>query len=629
MARNSRSQGLVGNTMEKYVETESDQKIKACIDQAKSFAVIAGAGSGKTTSLVEALKYIRKNHENALRTQGLNVVCITFTNRAVEVIKKRLNSDELFKVSTLHSFLWREIKGFQSDIKKAVRECLIPARIAKKQEDDNGGNSQKAIAARGKVAELEKDLVQIESVDAFVYDETSGRNYSSGNLDHDDIVDLAPIMLGKLPLLRKIIEQKYPYIFVDEAQDTFPQVVAALNHVTEGEGLPIVGYFGDPMQQIYDKGTSDFHGPPGSEVILKEENYRCSTEVINFLNAFRKDIKQAPSSDNEAGSVELLLIQSEDGEEKQHNRKVYSERQLDKVTTQFDNAISHIGWDDDEEVIRLFLARQMIARRLGFPHLNKLFKGEYSSLNSQNDYESGEHYLLKPFISVLYPAIHAYRVKNNPEVLKVLRKYSPVLDPKGANRHKSVKDVVLTVEKSISALSGMWDKATVCELLKFSLQEGLIVRSERLHEALNDLLPQLEEYNEEVHVKKKGAWLAHDFFTHNTSELAPYIKFVNEETPFSTQHGVKGEEYKKVLVVFDDTEANWSLYSFSRMLAPQAAGKGPSEGQLRRSKKLAYVCFSRAEQDLKIILFTLNPSTAMQELINLKLFREDQISILE
>jgi hypothetical protein len=35
--------------------------------------------------------------------------------------------------------------------------------------------------------------------------------------------------------------------------------------------------------------------------------------------------------------------------------------------------------------------------------------------------------------------------------------------------------------------------------------------------------------------------------------------------------------------------------SFTRMLVPQAAGRDPSEGQLRRSKKLAYVCFSRAD----------------------------------
>ena len=52
-----------------------------------------------------------------------------------------------------------------------------------------------------------------------------------------------------------------------------------------GEGLPIVGYFGDPMQQIYDKRAGNFIGPPGSVQITKVENYRCSRSVIDLLNA--------------------------------------------------------------------------------------------------------------------------------------------------------------------------------------------------------------------------------------------------------------------------------------------------------------------------------------------------------
>ena len=54
----------------KLKPTVADQKIAKCIDNEKSFSVIAGAGSGKTTSLVEALKRIRENVEKSYVKMG-------------------------------------------------------------------------------------------------------------------------------------------------------------------------------------------------------------------------------------------------------------------------------------------------------------------------------------------------------------------------------------------------------------------------------------------------------------------------------------------------------------------------------------------------------------------------------
>ena len=61
------------------VPTEADAKISECIDNEVSFSVIAGAGSGKTTSLVEALKRIRVKRGETLRKNGQRVVCVTYT----------------------------------------------------------------------------------------------------------------------------------------------------------------------------------------------------------------------------------------------------------------------------------------------------------------------------------------------------------------------------------------------------------------------------------------------------------------------------------------------------------------------------------------------------------------------
>lgn len=138
------------------VESTADAQVHKCLEEHRSFAMIAGAGSGKTSSLVDALGRVRDREGKALKRQGQRIACITFTKRAVEVIKERLGFDELYLVSTLHSFLWGQISRFHEDIRGALHESRIPALIAKAKEDDNGGMSKKAQKARAKIERLTK-----------------------------------------------------------------------------------------------------------------------------------------------------------------------------------------------------------------------------------------------------------------------------------------------------------------------------------------------------------------------------------------------------------------------------------------------------------------------------------------
>ena len=260
----------------KFIDTKADAQIKECLDKDLSFSVIAGAGSGKTTSLILALRYLRAIKSRELRRDEKHVACITYTNRAVKVIFDRLDRDDLFLVSTLHKFLWGLIKRFTTNIKDALKKYAIPKHIQKKQKDDNGGQSKKAIAAREKIASLQKDLENVGGVPRFEYNDTNFSDYSNGLLNHDDVIDVAAYLIKENINLRKILGQRFPYIFVDEAQDTFTNVVEALNALCSNDGIPVVGYFGDPMQQIYDKRAGDFKGSGNSKTITKEENFRCS-----------------------------------------------------------------------------------------------------------------------------------------------------------------------------------------------------------------------------------------------------------------------------------------------------------------------------------------------------------------
>ena len=606
------------------VPTEADAAVRKCIADQLSFALIAGAGSGKTSSLVSALSEIRETHGHSLRQNGQRIACITFTKRAVEVIRRRLGFDELFCVSTLHSFLWSEISQFQKDILCALEEYRLPALIAKASEADNGKQTKAAQKAREKVERLKNELACLKDVPGFVYDDASFSDYINGKLSHDDIIEISGYLLRERKNFRHLIGVRYPFIFVDEAQDTFVPIVDGLNLVCEDGGLPIVGYFGDPWQQIYEDRAGDFAPPKNGVSITKVENFRCSPQVIEFLNAFRGDVKQIAAGTNAEieGSVEVRLVQSEPPE---GPRKTYSEEQLDRALAAMDQAVEGWGWSDRNDVVRLFLVRQMIARRLKFPLLQQLFTGPYSSQNAQEDYESGEHYLLKPFLRVVCPLLDAADKGEGRKVIDLLRVHSPAYDPKGPNAKLKLREMIDRSNTHIQELAKIWKGGTVREVLEYCAEHGLIKRSERLTEQLAKPA-RSEEYDEALHGLEKGDWLADALFSMSTTELSSYREFILENTPYSTQHGVKGEEYPNVLVVFDDVEANWNKYNFSKLLTPGVAGE-PTEGQFDRGRKLAYVCFSRAEKNLKILFFTQTPEATRDELVARGLFSEDQISI--
>jgi len=607
------------------IPTKADTEIKECIDENRSFSVISGAGSGKTQSLLTALSYIRDSKADELRKKDQKILCITYTNRAVGVIFSRLNFDEIFYVSTLHSFLWTVINRFSTDIRKTLIDHHIPAQIAKKQEDNNGGNSKKAVAAREKIASMQEDIKFLQVVSHFSYsDNSTFSKYSEGQLSHDDIIAIAGHLITNNAILQKIMAQKYPYVFVDEAQDTFPEIVTALNTLCSGSNLPIVGYFGDPVQQIYDKRAGDFSGPEGFKLIKKEENFRCSKAVVNLLNAFRTDIQQVSAGEVSKleGSVEIRLVAAEQPE---GPRKRYTDEQIDRVSSKFNETLKIWGLLENEDTKYLFLVRQMIAKRLGFETLQKLFTGLYASTRAQEDYESGDHFLLKPFIKVISPLLIAHKANNQKEVLDILRNSSPTFNPKGKNATKSLRKMRDLAKILIEELFVKWSKNTLQEILLFCQENEIIEVSERLSQHL-ERSPRNEEYNKDLHEIDKEDWLVDDFFKMRTGEIEPYVEFINEHTPYSTQHGVKGEEYKNVVVVYDDIEAAWNLYSFTKMLVPEIAGN-PTEGQLDRSTRLAYVSFSRAVENLRILLFTADPVGTKSILIEKSLFHEDQVII--
>ena len=104
--------------MSNKIEEEKQllQSIFDVVELGKSFRFSAGAGSGKTYALVECLKYLLKTQVGTLSKNKQQIICITYTNVAVNEIKGRLGNSELVIVSTIHEMLWDIIQRYQPEL---------------------------------------------------------------------------------------------------------------------------------------------------------------------------------------------------------------------------------------------------------------------------------------------------------------------------------------------------------------------------------------------------------------------------------------------------------------------------------------------------------------------------------
>src|SRR4051794_14987575 len=98
----------------------ADSEIEECIEGRQSFLLDAGAGAGKTYSLVQALKLLVNRERVRLNSSGQRIACITFTNVAKDEIVERINNDPLVRVSTIHDLLWDLMAPHQRALRLAV-----------------------------------------------------------------------------------------------------------------------------------------------------------------------------------------------------------------------------------------------------------------------------------------------------------------------------------------------------------------------------------------------------------------------------------------------------------------------------------------------------------------------------
>lgn len=132
-------------SIDNHIDDHVEKEIQDCFstEDPKCFFVFAGAGSGKTRSLINTLTFLDKERGKSLLMKGKQIAVITYTNAACDEISRRLQYKPIFSVSTIHSFLWDLIKSYQADIKEWVTQ-FIQKEIEELQQKQVKGRGGKA-----------------------------------------------------------------------------------------------------------------------------------------------------------------------------------------------------------------------------------------------------------------------------------------------------------------------------------------------------------------------------------------------------------------------------------------------------------------------------------------------------
>jgi len=613
-----------------------DEEIYSCLnlDDPKSFFLFAGAGSGKTRSLVEVLKRFRYENITRLRKNGQKAAIITYTNAACDEIKSRLEYDSAFHVSTIHSFAWELINPYTNDIRSWLVSNLEEeiADLMEKQGKAKNTKTKTYIDRERKIELKNKRLGILPDIKRFTYN-PNGDNLEINSLNHEEVIKITAGFVQDKPLMQSILIQKYPIILIDESQDTKKELVDAFFEVQKNKSADLsLGLFGDTMQRIYTDGKKDLgqNIPDTWATPAKIINYRCPRRVITLINKIRSgaDDQSQEHHKEEDGFVRLFIIDSNGAIEK---AGVESE-----IASQMAALTGDQQWDDpaQTDVKVLTLEHHMAANRGGFA---PFFEPLYSVNKLRTGLLDGSLSGVSLFSKRILPLIKAMQANDKFAASRIVRENSALIQKEVLKNAPNSIEELTKAKDAVEVLFSLWaDEAdpTLNDILKevfrsgiFQVPDSLLPIATRLNENQEGEEEDVDEIDGDPVLDAWNTALNCKF-----CEFEEYVKYISDESRFGTHQGIKGLEFPRVMVILDDDVARGFLFSYEKLFGavePTATDiKNEQEGKetsIDRTRRLFYVTCSRAEESLAIVAYTKNPAKVAQYTIEQEWFGEGEI----
>lgn len=543
---------------------ESLAAVFAALEERQSFKLEAGAGAGKTYSLIQALKRILTDRGAYLPRSDQRVACLTYTNIARDEIVARTDESPFVFANTLHGFLWEMVRPHQQALATSLLDAEEWGDLLQGHDHLDGFEIEYDLGIRG---------VHEEKI----------------SLHHDDIPAMAIRLFGNAKF-RALIADRFPVIFIDEYQDTPEGLIEAMLAGQDTDRKrPVFGFFGDHWQQIYDKtcGSVDHRAVVA---ISKNANFRSDRTIVSFLNGLRPELPQSPSDDVGEGTVTIYHTNEWPGSRLTHNWKGQVSHEATRACLAWlqDKSPSRQWIQGSGDIKVLMLTHTTIANEIGYAAIPKVFKYNDSFVRKEDP-------VISFLVDTVEPAMDAFDGRRFGQLFDVLGGGRPSLHSPGDKAHWSNFFQEL---ESVSANGTIGDVLDVIHGQSlFALPTRVVKRQRDMREALSALEPG-------VAIKEPRSLAEyHELRTVDYAEVRALRGYLENNTVFSTQHGVKGAEFDDVVVVLG---RGWTNYDFAKMLSmfPRRSSLDDKErASFERSRNLFYVAGSRARHNLAL-LFT-------------------------
>ncbi len=587
--------------------------------------LLAGAGSGKTRVITHRIAHLVEGHH----IPGPAVLAVTFTNKAADEMRQRVNSlltnqtsGHTPMVSTFHSFCVRMLRrdgGTLADIRPGfTRQFTIyddDDQVSLLRSIYKGlGLDDKFMPYRAALSRISHAKSHHETpMDwykaatdpkltrlAKIYEQYEERLKQANALDFDDLLLESVRLLKHDEVLRELYNRRYEYVMIDEYQDTNRSQYELMRLLTErrhnvavvgDEDQSIYGWRGADIRNILDFET-DY---PDAAVIRLEQNYRSTKNILEAASAVVANNKERKGkwlwTDSDAGA-KIGYYEAPDGE----NEALFIADTIEKL----------LAKRPDERVAVLyrtnFQSRQIeeALRRYG---------RKYLVVGGFSFYQRAEVKDLLSYLKCLLSpqdSIALLRIINTPA--------------RGIGKGTIEQIEQYALERNLSlwhALPQMLEErafptraeSAIKSFLKMMTELGDSAREKPVHEVLREILAQtgyeamlkadlspeaesrvgnIEELvNAAIEAAERGETAA-DFLDHAALVADSDVLDAQAAVSLLTIHNAKGLEFPNVFVAGLEE----GIFPHSRSLTSEAA--------MEEERRLCYVAMTRAEKRLYV-----------------------------
>jgi len=489
--------------------------------------VNAPAGSGKTTTIKKMIGNILVEKPND------QILCITYTNRAADELKKGLDSSNIF-IGTIHSFINQFINVYFShrnmlELYFEIYEAKIKDRILNKDIDENVSQSNEKYIQKYETLNIETIRANVNKLS---YNEAEFSALYYGQLSHNDLLSFSRSAIERFPILRTRLKSKFQTVFIDEYQDTSADALSIFIDAFKNTKTEVY-LFGDKMQQIYKNydGSLEEAFSQFDSTFKLSTNYRSAPVILSILNNLYNDpsfIQQADPDNNIKVDFAPRILLCKD--------------------------LSKVVEDQSKEypdTLTLFVLNQARFNSIGAGELYKRFSkmerysfpSKYNAANILSDATNENPDALARLLFLLSDIFEKYNAHQFGGIIQLFKSNKMFcLSMYNVQKHSDKTSINQRLLKIKEFCFDSENFHNIKECLE-KLLELEAVETTYIEDILND-----EDYKSVLEVP--------------FDEFNALTKYLADPT-VSTQHGVKGESHNNVLFVAEDSSNPMvSIYSF-------------------------------------------------------------------